>query len=82
MASLHKLPAPMGADPRIDLMDASVMISRDFPEPPRRGKSNRKSVGGERYFNGGARLWNFMPAGRFGVAINGAIDCRMHAGSK
>ncbi len=30
LASLRKLPSPMGVDPRIDLMDASVMIFQDI----------------------------------------------------
>jgi eukaryotic-like serine/threonine-protein kinase len=32
LASLRKLPAPVGDDPRIDLMDASVMIFQDIPK--------------------------------------------------
>ncbi len=32
LASLRKLPAPVGDDPRIDLMDASVMIVQDIPK--------------------------------------------------
>ena len=32
LASLRKLPAPMGDDPRIDLLDASVMIFQDIPK--------------------------------------------------
>jgi tetratricopeptide (TPR) repeat protein len=32
LSSLRKLPAPMGVDPRIDLMDASVMIYQDIPK--------------------------------------------------
>jgi tetratricopeptide (TPR) repeat protein len=32
LSSLRKLPAPIGADPRIDLMDASVMTLLDLPK--------------------------------------------------
>jgi len=32
LASLRKLPSPMGVDPRIDLMDSSVMILQDIPK--------------------------------------------------
>ncbi len=32
LASLRKLPFPVGDDPRIDLMEASVMISQDLPK--------------------------------------------------
>jgi tetratricopeptide (TPR) repeat protein len=32
LASLRKLPWPLGNDPRIDLMDASVMIYHDLPK--------------------------------------------------
>ena len=32
LSSLRKLPAPVGVDPRIDLMDASVMIYQDIPK--------------------------------------------------
>lgn len=32
LASLRALPAPVGDDPRIDLMDASVLIGQDLPK--------------------------------------------------
>jgi hypothetical protein len=32
LSLLRKLPAPVGVDPRIDLMDASVMIYQDIPK--------------------------------------------------
>jgi DNA-binding winged helix-turn-helix (wHTH) protein/tetratricopeptide (TPR) repeat protein len=32
LTTLKKLPAPIGNDPRIDLMEASVMISQDIPK--------------------------------------------------
>ena len=32
LSSLRKLPAPVGVDPRIDLMDASVMTQLDIPK--------------------------------------------------
>jgi DNA-binding winged helix-turn-helix (wHTH) protein/tetratricopeptide (TPR) repeat protein len=32
LATLRKLPSPVGDDPRIDLMEASVLIGRDLPK--------------------------------------------------